>query len=60
MTIKLLTRNVESRLGCKPNGEGLKDLMRHPWFKSIDWDALEAKEVLPPFVPDVRGIYSRS
>jgi len=48
----LLTRNVESRLGCKPNGEGLKDLMRHPWFKGIDWDALEAKELLPPFVPD--------
>ncbi len=45
---------MESRLGCKPNGEGLKDLMRHPWFKGIDWDALEAKELLPPFVPDVR------
>ncbi|KAI5120366.1 hypothetical protein M0805_006888 [Coniferiporia weirii] len=47
-----LTRNTDQRLGCRPNGDGLKDLQRHRWFNGLDWDALEAKEILPPFVPD--------
>jgi hypothetical protein len=29
------------------------DIQQHPWFISIDWQALEAKEAQPPFVPDV-------
>jgi len=39
-------------LGCRSKGRGFEDVRRHPWFKSIDWDALEAKEAQPPFVPD--------
>jgi serine/threonine kinase 32 len=56
---QLLDRNTTTRLGCRPNGQGMTDIRRHPWFKSIDWDSLEAKEIQPPFVPDVscRDIY---
>jgi len=50
----LLTRNTEQRLGCKPNVEEIKDLRRHPWFRDIDWDSLESKEITPPFVPDAK------
>lgn len=48
----LLERDTSKRVGCKPNGEGFQELMRHPWFKSIDWDTLETKEQTPPFIPD--------
>lgn len=32
----------------------MEEVRRHPWFRSIDWEKLEAKELVPPFVPDVR------
>lgn len=44
----LLCRDVSKRLGddtVKP----------HPFFKSIDWKKLEAKEIEPPFKPKVKG-----
>ncbi|TEB21789.1 AGC/YANK protein kinase [Coprinellus micaceus] len=48
----LLERDTSKRFGCKENGEGFQELRRHGWFKPIDWDALEGKELPPPFVPD--------
>jgi len=50
----LLHRNPGHRLGCKPNGQGMVDIQKHPWFTSIDWQALEAKESQPPFAPDMK------
>ncbi|KAK0479392.1 kinase-like domain-containing protein [Armillaria luteobubalina] len=50
----LLDRDTSRRFGCKPDGEGYQELRRHPWFKSIDWDTLETKEQIPPFVPDAK------
>jgi len=49
----LIERDVSNRLGCRSN-KGIKDIHRHPWFASIDWDTLDAKEAQPPFVPDMR------
>ena len=48
-----MTRNTEQRLGCRPQGDGIKELQRHPWFQSIDWESLEHKELISPFIPDV-------
>jgi hypothetical protein len=28
-------------------------LKKHDWFKHIEWDKLEAKELTSPFIPDV-------
>jgi serine/threonine kinase 32 len=50
----LLDRTPSHRLGCRPNGQGIIDIHQHPWFTSIDWDTLEAKESQPPFVPDMK------
>ncbi|KAL0577360.1 hypothetical protein V5O48_004612 [Marasmius crinis-equi] len=50
-----LTRDVSRRLGCKPNGEGIRDVHRHPWFKGIDWEALDEKETDAPFVIDLKS-----
>jgi serine/threonine kinase 32 len=48
-----LDRDTTRRLGCRPNGEGFEDLKQLAWFSSINWDALEAKESISPFIPDV-------
>jgi hypothetical protein len=34
--------------------EGFKRVKEHPWFKEIDWNKLELKQLQPPFLPDVR------
>jgi serine/threonine kinase 32 len=57
---QLLERDTSKRFGCKENGEGFQELRRHGWFKPIDWDALEGKELPPPFVPDVSLTVQRS
>jgi len=42
-----LDRSPSSRL-ARP-----EDIKRHPFFKTVDWDAYMRKEVRPPFVPDL-------
>lgn len=44
----LLNRNPRHRLGA--NGD-TRELKAHPFFKDIDWDALAAKLIPPPFKP---------
>lgn len=47
----LLQRDPKKRLGYGPD-DG-KELMRHPFFKSIDWVKLYNRELTPPFKPKV-------
>ncbi|EIM20107.1 kinase-like protein [Wallemia mellicola] len=47
----LLTRDPDLRLGCSEYG-GFEELMKHPWFSNLDWDALSKKQLPPTFVPD--------
>jgi len=49
----LLTRDVEKRLGS--GAEGGKAIKNHPFFKDIDWDKLERREIEPPFKPKVKS-----
>ena len=49
--MQFLTKHPESRLGCSPTGE--RDIKDHEFFKSIDWDQLERREVRPPFKPRI-------
>ena len=46
---KMLIRDPTRRLGY----DGADALKAHPFFKSIDWDALERRAVRPPWVPNV-------
>jgi hypothetical protein len=54
---QLLNRNPKHRLGAQRDAAELKE---HPFFKSIDWDALARKQVTPPFKPVVESDESTS
>ncbi|KAG1953519.1 protein kinase C theta type [Pimephales promelas] len=47
--VKLFVREPEKRLGVKGN------IRQHPFFKEIDWNALEKRQVEPPFRPTVKS-----
>jgi serine/threonine protein kinase len=49
----LLEPNPIKRLGS--TDEDAFELMKHPWFKNIDWEKLSKKEVTAPFKPYVSG-----
>ncbi|EAW08094.1 serine/threonine protein kinase SCH9 [Aspergillus clavatus NRRL 1] len=48
----LLNRNPSHRLGAKGDA---KELMAHPFFNDVDWQALARKEVIPPFKPKLKS-----
>ncbi|KAK6001772.1 hypothetical protein QM012_002262 [Aureobasidium pullulans] len=48
----LLNRNPNHRLGAKADAD---ELMAHPFFADIDWDALGRKALVPPFKPKLKG-----
>lgn len=48
---RLLVKNPTSRMGC--GKEGAIEIMRHPWFDGLDWDAMLQRRVDPPFKPMV-------
>lgn len=47
----LLNKNVSERLGCGP--DGINEIKEHPWMQQLDWNAMERKEIIPEFIPDV-------
>ncbi|XP_062522733.1 protein kinase C delta type-like [Corticium candelabrum] len=50
---KLLDRDPKSRLGMQQDSEPIRG---ESFFSSIDWKKLEAREIDPPFRPEVKGL----
>lgn len=42
------------RLGCHPQ-TGFADIQSHPFFRSIEWDLLERRQITPPYKPSVKS-----
>jgi len=45
-----LNKNPADRLGCNKEG-GFMEIMTHPFFKTIEWELLEQKQIPPPYRP---------
>ncbi|KAK2819401.1 hypothetical protein Q5P01_024962 [Channa striata] len=50
---KLLQKNPEVRLGA--GKEDASEIKRHKFFQGMEWDALLAKKMKPPFLPVIRA-----
>nr|XP_060620373.1 serine/threonine-protein kinase N1 isoform X1 [Anolis sagrei ordinatus] len=50
---RLLRRNPERRLGSSERDA--EDVKKQPFFRSIEWEALLARKIKPPFVPVIKG-----
>ncbi|XP_071377264.1 serine/threonine-protein kinase N2 [Centroberyx affinis] len=50
---KLLQKNPETRLGA--GEQDATEVKRHHFFQAVDWDALLAKRVRPPFLPAIKA-----
>ncbi|KAL7834895.1 hypothetical protein SRHO_G00291420 [Serrasalmus rhombeus] len=52
MIQKLLQKNPEKRLGA--GEQDANEVKRHRFFQGVDWEALLAKRVKPPFLPTIK------
>lgn len=50
-----MTKNPAKRLGCAVTQGGEDAIRAHPFFKEMDWEALEARKLKPPFKPKIKS-----
>ncbi|KAM9645410.1 protein kinase C eta type isoform 3-T3 [Trichechus inunguis] len=51
---EFMTKNPTMRLGSLPQG-GEHAILRHPFFKEIDWAELNHRQIEPPFRPRIKS-----
>lgn len=50
IVLKLLNKDKSKRLGA---GNDIDEIMEHPYFASLDKEALHRKELSPPYLPEI-------
>ncbi|KHJ93421.1 protein kinase domain protein [Oesophagostomum dentatum] len=50
---RLLKRHVETRLGAGP--EDAEEIKQHPFFRHLNWNLVFARQLEPPFKPEVKS-----
>lgn len=45
----LLDPSPDTRIGSK---KGISEVMKHKWFKGVDWDRVRSKQLPPPYQPN--------
>ena len=45
-----MIKNREKRIGAQ---DGVKEVLKHPWFESIDIAKLIDKKLKPPYKPEI-------
>ncbi|BES90399.1 unnamed protein product [Nesidiocoris tenuis] len=50
-----MTKNPSKRLGCVTVHGGEQAIRNHSFFKDMDWEALEARRLKPPFKPKIKS-----
>ncbi|KAK0087028.1 hypothetical protein PV325_001872 [Microctonus aethiopoides] len=50
-----MTKNPARRLGCVTSNGGENAIKAHPFFQTMDWKALEARKLKPPFMPKINN-----
>ena len=53
-----MTKNPSRRLGCVVAHGGEAAIRVHPFFRDMDWAALEQRKVKPPFKPKIVSIFN--
>lgn len=55
---KLMKKNALQRLGNMRGG--IADIVKHKWFGSFDWQGLENRTIVPPYVPSIENAFDTS
>lgn len=50
-----MTKNPAKRLGCVTSQGTEAAIRSHPFFREMDWEALECRRVKPPFKPKIKN-----
>ncbi|XP_011694303.1 PREDICTED: protein kinase C isoform X2 [Wasmannia auropunctata] len=50
-----MTKNPARRLGCVAADGGESAIRVHPFFRYLDWEALEARKIKPPIRPKIKN-----
>ena len=53
MCVQFMTKNPAKRLGCVASQGTEAAIRTHPFFRDMDWEALECRRVKPPFKPKI-------
>ena len=51
LTMKFAKDRIGYNNGSRKDGGGAKEIMAHPYFKTIDWDMIKKDLHTPPFIP---------